>query len=93
MNILLGVIIFAQVLQLIFLAYIGAFLYRFKKDTGILLFNLLELFPTFNEVKKPVEEEQKSKTWDQKYEEELSVAEKLRRENLKALQDVPNSRF
>ena len=90
MEILLGIIIFLQFLQFIFLFYIGAFLIRFKKDTASILIEMIEIENSKTQVK-PVEKE-KTKTWDQKFEEELTVADRILRENLKGLQDIPGSK-
>lgn len=91
MQIILGVIIFFQIIQLIFLFYVGAFLFRFKKNTGDLLIAIFDEVSLKKSEEKPIEKE-KPKTWDQKFEEELTVVEKMRRENSKGgLQDVPGS--
>lgn len=89
MEIVLGCLIFLQIIQLFILVYIGAFIYKFKKDIASLFIDLLELMAPV-EKKEPLEKE-KNKTWDQKYEEELLIKEKMRNLN-SGLQDVPNSR-
>ncbi|RTK97723.1 MAG: hypothetical protein EKK64_00480 [Neisseriaceae bacterium] len=90
MEIFLGIILFLHFLQFIFLFYIGAFLIRFKKDIAAVLIEMIEIENSKTQIK-PVEKE-KTKTWDQKFEEELTVADRMLRENLKGLQDVPGSK-
>lgn len=69
--ILLGICLFFCSLNLILTFFIGLFIVRFQQD----LFKRLVNFESSLEVSPPAKEEKslEQKTWDQKYEEELSV--------------------
>lgn len=69
--ILLGICLFFCLLNLILNFFIGLFMVRFQQN----LFNYLVNFESSLEVSPSTKEEKslEQKTWDQKYEEELSV--------------------
>lgn len=83
MNIVLGVLIVLVSLNLILTIVIGAFLVQFRQSVNRLFGDFVDvledLFGTIPAA--PVHIEDRAKTWDEKYEEELAIAAMRLKEN------------
>lgn len=91
-NILLSVLIFLATVNLIVLFVIGAFLVQFRRNIVSMFGDFADLLEQlFGTIPTPtVETNDRNKTWDEKYEEELEMAARRLKEN-SGLQDLPMS--
>lgn len=85
--ILLYVILGISFLNFCLLIVVGAFLVRFRERVNALLGYLIDVTETIIKDEPHVPQKVSSKTWDEKYEEELSAALRRMSSNLV---DLPN---
>lgn len=88
-NILLGILIFLSLVNLIGIIGIGAFLVKFKDRVNGMFVDTIDAFETIYTPVTQITKTNKSKTWDEKYEEELEMTRRRIR-NESALQDLPD---
>ena len=93
MIILLSILVFLTFLNLILLFNIGLFLVRFKERANLMFTDILEAMSVvYGAIPEQLEQPEptKTKTWDEKYEEELEMIARRVRENsgLKDLSDT-----
>jgi len=91
MNILLAVLIFLSAVNLLLLVAIGIFLVQFRRSVINLFGDFADLLEQlFGTIPTPTVEipTDRNKTWDEKYEEELEMAARRRKED-SGLQDLP----
>lgn len=89
-NILLSVLIFLTVINLVLLVAVGGFLVQFRRNMVNLFGDFADLLERlFGTIPTPsVETDDRQKTWDEKYEEELEMAARRLKES-SGLQDLP----
>jgi hypothetical protein len=89
MNFLVGILLFFTLLNTILLIVIGAFLVKFRERVNGLFSNFIDVQEELMLPVPSVEAQERKKTWDEKYEEELdALARRMRAES--GLKDLPD---